>query len=203
MIPLGQFRDTFIIAVDDEGVAIIDQHVAHERVLFEQISERLTTGRLESQRLLTPMLIDLSPAQRQALGGAPGDARSVRAWRSRSSAETACGSSAVPAAARSVGVRGDGSGAGRGPRGLRSRVAGRGGAPADSRDHGVPRRGQGELPVDDYPDAIHPGGASQDGVLERLSAWPACGAPVVEPGDREEFSPYLRVERGLKGGICP
>jgi len=67
MIPLGQFRDTFIIAVDDEGVAIIDQHVAHERVLFEQISEKLTAGRLESQRLLTPLLIDLSPAQRQAL----------------------------------------------------------------------------------------------------------------------------------------
>ena len=45
MIPLGQFRDTFIIAVDDEGIAIIDQHVAHERVLFEQVMERLTAGR--------------------------------------------------------------------------------------------------------------------------------------------------------------
>ncbi|MGH9412015.1 MAG: DNA mismatch repair endonuclease MutL [Vicinamibacterales bacterium] len=67
MIPLGQFRDTFIIAVDDEGVAIIDQHVAHERVLFEQVTERLTSGRLESQRLLTPILLELSPAQRQAL----------------------------------------------------------------------------------------------------------------------------------------
>ena len=68
MIPLGQFRDTFIIAVDDEGVAIIDQHVAHERVLFEQVMERLTAGRMESQRLLTPMLLELSPAQRDALG---------------------------------------------------------------------------------------------------------------------------------------
>jgi DNA mismatch repair protein MutL len=68
MIPLGQFRDTFIIAVDDEGVAIIDQHVAHERVLFEQVMERLSRGRLESQRLLTPMVLELSPAQREALG---------------------------------------------------------------------------------------------------------------------------------------
>ena len=67
MIPLGQFRDTFIIAVDDEGVAIIDQHVAHERVLFEQVMERLTAGRMESQRLLTPILLELSPAQRHAL----------------------------------------------------------------------------------------------------------------------------------------
>jgi DNA mismatch repair protein MutL len=69
MIPLGQFRDTFIIAVDDEGVAIIDQHVAHERVLFERVMERLTAGRLESQRLLVPMLIDLPAAPRQALLG--------------------------------------------------------------------------------------------------------------------------------------
>jgi DNA mismatch repair protein MutL len=67
MIPLGQFRDTFIIAVDDEGVAIIDQHVAHERVLFERVMERLTTGRLESQRLLVPMVMDLTPSAQQAL----------------------------------------------------------------------------------------------------------------------------------------
>ena len=67
MIPLGQFRDTFILAVDDEGIAIIDQHVAHERVLFEQVMEKLTTGRLESQRLLTPIVIEMSGAQRHAL----------------------------------------------------------------------------------------------------------------------------------------
>jgi DNA mismatch repair protein MutL len=67
LIALGQFRDTFIIAVDEEGIAIIDQHVAHERVLFERISERLTGGRLESQRLLVPLLIEFSPSGRQAL----------------------------------------------------------------------------------------------------------------------------------------
>ncbi len=67
MVALGQFRDTFIIAVDDEGIAVIDQHVAHERVLFERITERLTTGRLESQRLLEPMLVELPASGRQAL----------------------------------------------------------------------------------------------------------------------------------------
>lgn len=67
MIPLGQFRDTFIIAIDDEGIAIVDQHVAHERVLFEQAMERLTTGRMESQRLLAPIVIELSSSQREAL----------------------------------------------------------------------------------------------------------------------------------------
>jgi DNA mismatch repair protein MutL len=67
MMPLGQFRDTFIIAVDDEGIAIIDQHVAHERILFERIMERLTRGRLESQRLLMPMLVTLSATGRETL----------------------------------------------------------------------------------------------------------------------------------------
>jgi DNA mismatch repair protein MutL len=67
LVPVGQFRDTFIIAIDGEGISIIDQHVAHERVLFEQIVERLTSGTLASQRLLVPVLIELSAAQRQAL----------------------------------------------------------------------------------------------------------------------------------------
>jgi DNA mismatch repair protein MutL len=73
MIALGQFRDTFIIAVDEEGIAIIDQHVAHERVLFERMMERLTTGRLESQRLLAPMLVELPAAARQALSAHAGE----------------------------------------------------------------------------------------------------------------------------------
>jgi DNA mismatch repair protein MutL len=67
MIALGQFRDTFILAVDDEGIAIIDQHVAHERVLYERVLQRLTGGRLESQRLLVPLLVELPPAGRQSV----------------------------------------------------------------------------------------------------------------------------------------
>ena len=67
MIPLGQFRDTYIVAIDDEGIAIIDQHVAHERVLFELVMDKLTSGALESQRLLAPIVLELSPPQRQAL----------------------------------------------------------------------------------------------------------------------------------------
>jgi DNA mismatch repair protein MutL len=69
MIPLGQFRDTFIIAIDDEGVAIIDQHVAHERVLFERVMERLAGGRLESQGLLVPLVLEVSASDHQSLVG--------------------------------------------------------------------------------------------------------------------------------------
>ena len=67
LIPLGQFRSTFIIAVDDDGVAIIDQHVAHERVLYERMSARLLEGALESQRLLTPLIMEMPPEARGAL----------------------------------------------------------------------------------------------------------------------------------------
>jgi DNA mismatch repair protein MutL len=67
MIPLGQFRDTFILAVDEEGVAIIDQHVAHERVLYERIAERLLNGRLERQGLLEPLLVQIASGGREAL----------------------------------------------------------------------------------------------------------------------------------------
>jgi DNA mismatch repair protein MutL len=67
MIALGQFRDTFIIAMDDEGLCIIDQHVAHERVLFERIMQKLTAESLESQRLLIPVVLELPPAERAAL----------------------------------------------------------------------------------------------------------------------------------------
>ncbi len=67
LTPLGQFRNTFIIAVDDDGIAIIDQHVAHERILFEQVAERLTTGRVEVQALLTPVVLELTAGEHATL----------------------------------------------------------------------------------------------------------------------------------------
>jgi DNA mismatch repair protein MutL len=73
LVPLGQFRDTFIVAVDTDGIAIIDQHVAHERVLYERTLERLTTGRLESQRLLVPMIVEMAAGTRDALLGRVAD----------------------------------------------------------------------------------------------------------------------------------
>jgi DNA mismatch repair protein MutL len=58
--PLGQLRESFILAVNDEGLWIVDQHVAHERVLFEKI---LRERAVERQRLLMPLLVDLLPQQ--------------------------------------------------------------------------------------------------------------------------------------------
>lgn len=64
--PLGQLHDSFIIAVDDEGLLLIDQHVAHERILFDKYRKSETDRSIESQNLLLPETIDLSPAQSEA-----------------------------------------------------------------------------------------------------------------------------------------
>jgi DNA mismatch repair protein MutL len=61
--PLGQIRDSFILAVNPQGLWIIDQHVAHERVLFERVLRARLEMRVESQRLLMPLVIELAPQQ--------------------------------------------------------------------------------------------------------------------------------------------
>ena len=61
--PLGQLRESFILAVNHDGLWIIDQHVAHERVLFKRIFRQRAQQQVESQRLLTPIVTDLTPAQ--------------------------------------------------------------------------------------------------------------------------------------------
>jgi len=61
--PLGQIRESFILAVNREGLWIIDQHVAHERVLFEKILKQRSAEKVESQRMLMPLILELTPAQ--------------------------------------------------------------------------------------------------------------------------------------------
>lgn len=61
--PLGQLRESFILAVNDEGLWIIDQHVAHERVLFEKLMREREVERVQHQRLLMPLLVELLPQQ--------------------------------------------------------------------------------------------------------------------------------------------
>jgi DNA mismatch repair protein MutL len=61
--PLGQLRDSFILATNEEGLWIVDQHVAHERVLFEKILRERKTEQVQRQRLLMPVLVELLPEQ--------------------------------------------------------------------------------------------------------------------------------------------
>lgn len=66
-IPHLQVHQSYVVTQDAEGVVIVDQHALHERVMFEYLMERLGRGALESQSLLVPEVIDVSPAQLAAL----------------------------------------------------------------------------------------------------------------------------------------
>ena len=67
--PIGQFRESYILASDDEDVWLIDQHAAHERILYEDLVERgEQEERGAQQLLLTPLPLELSPAERVTMG---------------------------------------------------------------------------------------------------------------------------------------
>ena len=67
--PLAQLRESFILATGDDGLWIIDQHVAHERVLFEKILRDRQVEKVQRQRLLMPMLVELKPDQMVVFAG--------------------------------------------------------------------------------------------------------------------------------------
>jgi DNA mismatch repair protein MutL len=64
---LGQFRDTYLLVDSGEALLLVDQHVAHERVLFEATLERLASGRLPAQRLLVPLVFTPTPSEGEIL----------------------------------------------------------------------------------------------------------------------------------------
>ena len=61
--PLGQIHESFIVAAGRDGLWIVDQHVAHERILFEEVMKQRAAGRVEMQRLLMPLIVQLTPEQ--------------------------------------------------------------------------------------------------------------------------------------------
>ncbi|MCW5980117.1 MAG: DNA mismatch repair endonuclease MutL [Bryobacteraceae bacterium] len=61
--PLGQIHESFIVAAGRDGLWIVDQHVAHERILFEQVLRQQAAGRVERQQLLIPIVLELTAAQ--------------------------------------------------------------------------------------------------------------------------------------------
>ncbi len=62
-----QIHNSYIVTQDETGIVIIDQHALHERVMFERLIERVQAGPLEQQRLLTPVIVDVSRRQAETL----------------------------------------------------------------------------------------------------------------------------------------
>jgi len=67
LVPLAQYRDSYILAQDERGLVVVDQHAAHERVLFERFLAEASENRVEVQRLLFPLTLELPPAERVVL----------------------------------------------------------------------------------------------------------------------------------------
>jgi DNA mismatch repair protein MutL len=66
---LGQLHDSYIIGSDSQGLLIIDQHVAHERILYEKLASAMRREAVETQGLLVPLSVELAPHQMAILKG--------------------------------------------------------------------------------------------------------------------------------------
>jgi DNA mismatch repair protein MutL len=67
LVPLAQVHDSFIVAQAQDGMALIDQHAAHERVLFEKLQDQQRAGAPPQQKLLLPVQLELGPAEQALL----------------------------------------------------------------------------------------------------------------------------------------
>jgi len=67
LVPLAQLRDTYLLADGGDGLVVIDQHRAHERVLYERLSRAQAEGKIDRQRLVIPVTLHLAPAESAAL----------------------------------------------------------------------------------------------------------------------------------------
>jgi DNA mismatch repair protein MutL len=67
VVPIGQHRESFILASSGDGLLVIDQHAAHERILYERLRDRIASGRVLSQKLLLRVLFEATPEEMETL----------------------------------------------------------------------------------------------------------------------------------------
>ncbi len=73
-----QVYDRYLITETDEGVVVIDQHALHERILYEEIREKVLSGCLEMQRLLVPEPVQLNAREARCRAGKSTDTPTTR-----------------------------------------------------------------------------------------------------------------------------
>jgi DNA mismatch repair protein MutL len=72
---LAQFAESYILGADADGIVVVDQHAAHERVLFERFLAQVEAGQVEIQRLVVPQVVELTPAEAATLEDEAGELR--------------------------------------------------------------------------------------------------------------------------------
>jgi DNA mismatch repair protein MutL len=77
LAPLAQYRDSYILAASPDGLVIVDQHAAHERVLYEKLLAQSRSGSVPIQRLLFPVSLEVAAAERQAFEDVRNDLSSL------------------------------------------------------------------------------------------------------------------------------
>ncbi|MEO8431361.1 MAG: DNA mismatch repair endonuclease MutL [Acidobacteriota bacterium] len=99
LVVIGQHRESYILASGPEGLLIIDQHAAHERVLYERLRDRIASGRVLSQRLLVRAVFEASPEEVETIA-AHGEDLTAAGFEIESLSGRAFGIAALPAEAR-------------------------------------------------------------------------------------------------------
>ncbi len=99
LIPIGQHRESYIVASGGDGLLIIDQHAAHERVLYERIRDRIASGRVLSQKLLVRALFEATPEEEETLASRTEDLASA-GFEIEPMSGRSYGIAAIPAEAR-------------------------------------------------------------------------------------------------------
>jgi DNA mismatch repair protein MutL len=98
IVPIGQHRESYILASGPEGLLVIDQHAAHERVLYERIRDRIASGRMLSQRLLVRGLFEATPEEEETIA-ARGDDLAAAGFEIEPMSGRSYGIAALPAEA--------------------------------------------------------------------------------------------------------
>jgi DNA mismatch repair protein MutL len=94
---LGQYKGTLLLLEGADGLYLVDQHVAHERVLYERFRRSLEAERTSSQRLLEPLVLELAPAERIRLAQSIGELAECGFELAEMSGDGVLGVTAVPA----------------------------------------------------------------------------------------------------------